>query len=173
MTKKVFFDTDCISSFMRVNERNVIEELFDARIVIPEEVYEELSNPRVPHLKQQTDDMIANGHAQVESIEVGSSAYIIFSKLTNPMNRPIIGRGEGAAIAQAYTESGILASNNLRDVKKYVEEYKLEHYTTLDILRMAEEREILCESECESIWREMKRKGISLPEGSYPENKHR
>lgn len=37
MTKKVFFDTDCISSFLWVNERNVIEELFNARIVIPEE----------------------------------------------------------------------------------------------------------------------------------------
>ena len=171
MTKKVFFDTDCISSFMWVNERNVIEVLFDARIVIPEEVYEELSNPRVPHLKRQTDEMIAGGHAEIESIEVGSSAYIIFNKLTNPFNRPIIGRGEGAAIAQAYTGSGILASNNLKDVKKYVDEYKLEHYTTLDILKMAEMRGMLCESECESIWREMKQKGIRLPEGSYLANK--
>lgn len=43
MTKRVFFDTDCISSFLWVDERNVIEELFNARIVIPEEVYEEIS----------------------------------------------------------------------------------------------------------------------------------
>ena len=171
MTKRVFFDTDCISSFLWVDERNVIEELFNARIVIPEEVYEELSNPRVPHLKEQTDKMIANGHATVDAIEEGSSAFIIFNKLTNIQNRPIIGKGEGAAIALAYTGSGILASNNLRDVKKYVKEYRLEHYTTLDILIMAEEKGILCETECESIWREMKQKGIMLPTGSYDENK--
>ena len=171
MTKNVFFDTDCISSFLWVNERNVIETLFSARIVIPEEVYEELSNPGVPHLKKQTDDMIEAGHATVEPIEEGTSAFFIFNKLTNLQNKPIIGKGEGAAIAQAYTGSGILASNNLRDVKKYVEEYHLEHYTTLDILIMSEEREVLCESECESIWREMKQKGIMLPAGTYNENK--
>ena len=171
MTKKVFFDTDCISSFMRIGERNVIEELFNARIVIPEEVYEELSNPRVPHLKKQVDEMIVNGFAVVQPIEVGSSEYIIFNKLTDPLNKPIIGRGEGAAIAQAYISSGILASNNLRDVKKYVEEYNLAHYTTLDILILAEEQGVLCDLECESIWRAMKQNGITLPEGSYQEHK--
>lgn len=37
MTKKVFFDTDCISSFFRIGQRNIIEDLFNARIVFPEE----------------------------------------------------------------------------------------------------------------------------------------
>lgn len=53
MTKKVFFDTDCISSFFRIGQRNIIEDLFNARIVFPEEVYEELSHPRVSCLKKQ------------------------------------------------------------------------------------------------------------------------
>ena len=64
MTKRVFFDTDCISSFMWVGGKNIIEELFDARIVIPEQVYEELSNPKVQHLKEQTDEMIGDNRKQ-------------------------------------------------------------------------------------------------------------
>lgn len=171
MTKKVFFDTDCISSFFRIDQRNIIEELFDARIVFPEEVYEELSNPRVPHLKAQADIMLRNGTATKEAIVVGSSEYIIFKKLTDPLNRPMIGRGEGAAIALAYTKGGILASNNMRDVARYVKEYNLEHYTTLNILMLAEEKGVLLEEECISIWRAMKHNGIRLPEGEYLENK--
>lgn len=38
MTKKVFFDTDCISSFFRIGQRNIIEDLFNARIVFPERI---------------------------------------------------------------------------------------------------------------------------------------
>lgn len=173
MTKNVFFDTDCISSFFKVRQRNIIEELFNARIVFPEEVYEELSNPKVPHLKKQADEMINNGTATIESIAVGSNAFIIFRKLTDPFNKPMIGNGEGAAIALAYTNGGILASNNLKDVARYVKEYKLEHYTSLTILILAEEQGLLEELECEHIWRSMKRNGIMLPEGSYAENKLR
>lgn len=173
MIKRVFFDTDCISSFFKVGERNVIEDLFNARVVFPEEVYEELSHPGVPHLKKQADSMLAKGTASVEAINVGSNAFFIFRKLTSPYNRPVIGKGEGAAIALAYTEGGILASNNLRDVARYVEEYDLEHYTSLKILIMAEEQGLLTGLECESIWRAMKKNGIKLPEGNYEENKER
>lgn len=173
MTKRVFFDTDCISSFFKVNGRNIIEDLLNASIVIPEEVYEELSHPRVPHLKKEADAMLQNGSATMESIMVGSSADIIFRKLTSPFNRPMIGNGEAAAIALAYTQGGILASNNFRVVAKYVKEYQLEHYTSLRILIMAEEQGLLCESECESIWRQMKQKGMRIPEGTYEENKMR
>lgn len=104
---------------------------------------------------------------------MGSNAFIVFRKLTNPYNRLVIGKGEGAAIALAYTEGGILASNNLRDVARYVEEYGIEHYTSLRILIMAEEQGLLSNLECESIWRAMKQNGIKLPEGNYEDNKRR
>lgn len=171
MTKKVFFDTDCISSFFKIGQRNIIEELFDARIVIPEKVYEELSHPRVPHLKKQVDEMLANGAATKESIDVGSNAYYYFKILTSPTNIPMIGKGEGAAMAMAIAEGGILASNNMKDVARFVKQYNIEHYTSLKILMLAEERGILCELECESIWRAMKQHHIRIPEGTYVENK--
>ena len=50
-TKKVIFDTDCLSSFLWVNEENIILDLFDGLIVIPDDVYEELS--KVKSLKEK------------------------------------------------------------------------------------------------------------------------
>lgn len=171
MTKKIFFDTDCISAFLWVNGINLVEELFRCDIVFPQQVYDELSNPVVPHLKAEVDKMITRGSAKVEDILVGSSEFIIYRKLTSIHNPVVIGKGESAAIAMAYVNHGILASNNLKDVSAYVSEYQLEHMTTLDIMILAEERGIASELELESLWREMKRKHILLPSGSYVENK--
>lgn len=171
MTEKVFFDTDGISAFMWAHEVNVIAELFGPNIVFPGEVYDELSNPVVPQLKAMADELISSGVAKVVRIEFGSSEYIVLRGLSEDNNGPIIGKGESAAIALAYVNKGIMASNNLKDIAPYIKKYGLINMTSLDIFKLAEERGIIEECEAESIWREMKRRGIMLPPGSYTENK--
>ena len=54
-----------------------------------------------------------------------------------PKGAKIIGKGEAAAIALAKTYGGILASNNLKDISKYVTKYNLRHKTTGEILVVA------------------------------------
>ena len=49
-TKKVIFDTDCLSSFLWVSKEDIFLELFKGLIVIPDEVYEVLS--KVEYLKK-------------------------------------------------------------------------------------------------------------------------
>lgn len=39
MTDFLFFDTDCISAFLWVNEESLLEKLYPCKIVIPKEVY--------------------------------------------------------------------------------------------------------------------------------------
>ena len=58
----------------------------------------------------------------------------------------IIGKGEASAIALAKVRGGAVASNNLRDVKAYVEEYGLELITTGDILKEALTRGLITEA---------------------------
>lgn len=58
MTNDLFFDTDCLSAFLLINDTNILETLYGGNIVLPDQVYQELSNPRVPHLKTRTDAMI-------------------------------------------------------------------------------------------------------------------
>jgi len=49
MTKELFFDTDCLSSFLWIGDTSIIEAFYGGKIVLPEPVYEELDNPTVPH----------------------------------------------------------------------------------------------------------------------------
>lgn len=53
MTSKLFFDTDCISSFLWVKQEKILFHLYPGRIMLPVQVYVELCNPSVPHLKKR------------------------------------------------------------------------------------------------------------------------
>ena len=41
--KKLFFDTDCISAFLWVDESSIVTKLYGDCIAIPRQVYNELS----------------------------------------------------------------------------------------------------------------------------------
>ena len=127
MTESLFFDTDCLSAFLWVNNQSLLAQLYPGRIVIPGAVYTELSNPKISHLKARVDTLLSDNSARVENIETETAEYALYRKLiSDPDPRHvIIGNGEAAAIALAKEKGGILASNNLRDVVVYVEEFFL------------------------------------------------
>lgn len=160
MTEPLFFDTDCISAFLWVNNESILSKLFPRRIIIPQEVYDELSHPgvnRVKGLKAQVDIMVRSGAATIETIVVGTDTYRLYRKLTNspdPGHR-VIGRGEAASISLAKERNGILASNNLKDISVYVEEYGLLHVTTGDIMKMALDKGYIDEAQGNVIWANM------------------
>lgn len=79
MTEPLFFDTDCISAFLWVDNESILSKLFPGRIIIPKEVYDELSHPgvnRVKGLKAQVDLMLQAGdrqhHPPLDSFRVWS-----------------------------------------------------------------------------------------------------
>ena len=55
MTEKLFFDTDCISAFLWVDNESILSKLFPHRIIIAKEVYKELSHPGVNRVKGLKD----------------------------------------------------------------------------------------------------------------------
>lgn len=71
--------------------------------------------------------MIQNDYAKIENILVGTNIYNTYQKLTtnSDSGHKIIGKGEAASIALAKENNGILASNNLKDISIYVEEFHL------------------------------------------------
>ena len=101
MTEPLFFDTDCLSAFLWVNGQSLLARLYPGRIVIPAQVYDELSNPRVRHLKQRVDAMVSGGGARIEHIQIDTEAYDIYRKLAQHPSpgQAVIGRGEASAIA--------------------------------------------------------------------------
>lgn len=81
MTDQLFFDTDCLSAFLWINDTNILHELYGGKIVLPEPVYQELSNPSIPHIKQRADVMISSNDVSVKTIDTGTEEYDLYAEL--------------------------------------------------------------------------------------------
>ncbi len=171
MTDSIFFDTDCISAFLWSNDESLLAKMYPGKIVIPREVYDELSNPRISHLKDRIDVLIESNIAAIESIDITTEEYGLYRKLTGSREKgiKIIGKGEAAAIVLANKYDGILGSNNLRDIKFYVEKFSLKHITTGDILIEAYKRNLITEQEANAVWANMLAKRRKLGADSFTE----
>lgn len=169
LTKKYFFDTDCLSSFLWTREESILARLYAGRIILPAQVYHELQ--KVPHLLARVDTLKNNKYLSVESMEAGSEEYNDYLQMTTSpeAGMRIIGRGEAAGIAMAKQRDGTLASNNLRDIRPYVEKYNISHITTGDILIEAIGAGIITEEEGNTIWSDMIRKRRMLPTTTFSE----
>ena len=122
LTDSVFFDSDCISSFLWVRYENLLTKLYPGKIVIPKPVYDELSYPGIAHLRARVDTLLSAGQAQVEAIITGTETYALYYQLTVAPHggHVIIGKGEAASISLAKSSDGIVASNNLKDISSYI-----------------------------------------------------
>ncbi len=170
MTNDLFFDTDCLSAFLWINDTSILHELYGGQIVLPEPVYQELSIPNIPHLKQRADAMISNEDISVKAIEAGTEEYELYTTLVRgKKGQKSIGRGEAGGIALAKTYNGILASNNYKDIAPYIEMYNLKHIDTGKILAEALEKELITESEGNNIWQKMLAKKRKLPANTFSE----
>jgi predicted nucleic acid-binding protein len=169
MTSKLFFDTDCISAFLWVKEENILFNLYPRRIVLPKEVFIELSNPSIPHIKRRVNELCVNGDVMTQNILTNTDEYRMYYELavSPPKGEKRIGKGEAAAVALAKVYGGILASNNLRDISTYVKRFELEHITTGDILVSALTAGYIDEDLGNQIWSSMLMKRRSLPAISF------
>lgn len=169
MIEKYFFDNDCLSAFLWVQEESILAKLYSGRIILPAQVYTELK--KVPHLQARVDNLKSSGILYVESMKVGSAEYSDYLQMTISPEKGlrIIGEGEAAGIAMAKQRNGILASNNLRDICPYIKKYKIPHITTGDILVAAMNTEIITETNGNAIWKNMIRKKRMLPAATFSE----
>lgn len=171
MIDPVFFDTDCLCSFLWVGKEGILPLLYPGRIIIPHPVYTELSNPRIPHLKNRLDSLLSENLASIQVIDINSEEFQTYFQLTEAPSagHAIIGNGEASAIALARHSHGIVASNNLSDITAYIEEFNLKSITTGDILADALEKELIDEAQGNAIWTQMLSKRRRLGASSFTE----
>lgn len=171
MTEKLFFDTDCLSSFLWVKQENILLCLYPGKIIVPQEVFIELSNPGIPHIKSKIAALHENGSIKTKQILLGTEEYYTYYELaiSPPKGEKIIGKGEAAALSLAKAYGGIIASNNLMDISKYIEKYELNHVTTGDILVSALNAGLIDEVTGNQIWSKMLSKQRILPTLSFSE----
>ena len=171
MTEKMFFDTDCFSSFLMVGREDIILMKYKGRIVIPQFVYDEYCRPCVYHLRAKVDNMLAAKLIYKMEIVLGTDEAKLFRELTKTprAGNSVIGKGEASALVLAKFRNGIVASNNLKDVKKYTQEFNLTLITTADILVAAFTDLVIDETEANKIWADMIKKQRKLPASSFSE----
>jgi len=170
MTSIIFFDTDCISSFLWTNTEFILIELYGKIMQLPIQVYLEIS--KVPFLKAKVDILLSKKFLKLIDIEVDTDEERLYNELTTfhpvPSN-PLIGKGEAASIVHALYKCGTLASNNFKDIRFYIEKYDLDYTCTADILNTAVNHALITISKAEIIWSQMLQKKRRLPFSSFSE----
>ncbi len=156
LAKQIYFDTDCLATFLLVRKEEIIEKLFKGRIIIPRQVYAELDKPAIRKiLKLKLDNFIKNSNAEIYDAVINSDEERLYKELICGKEGKSIGSGEAICIALAKTFNGVLSSNNLKDICQYIKKYNLEFVTTGDILVLALKEELINECEGEVIWQNM------------------
>lgn len=159
----VFYDSDCLSCFLAVRECGILQKLF-TKIIVPVVVEHEILDDGTPqHIKDNFNKLVNLEFVEVRQMEVGSSEHELFNDIKRDYE--FMGDGEAAVIALTRENGGVIASNNLRDVKDYVEDYDLNLITTAFILALAYEKCIKTKEELDNIWQDMINNGRkrSLP----------
>ena len=155
MSKDIFYDTDCLSCFVSIDDVTILKQMFD-KVIIPYEVYDEFSH--VYKLKKRIDDLHYEGFLEIGDFDVESEGYDLFLKLCG---------GEAAAIALAVENNGILASNNTQDIVDAVKYFNLTRIRTGDILVKAFNINMITEKEGNKIWDKMINQNRYLTENSF------
>lgn len=165
--KDIFYDTDCLSCFISIDDVSILKQLFK-KIVIPYEVYKEFS--KVPVLKRRVDRLIKKGFIEVIDLNTNTPTYNLFVKLHRGyLFDKEMGKGEAAALALAIKNNGIIASNNTQDIIKAVEKYNLIQIKTGDILVKAYDLQIITEDEGNALWKKMLNQKRFLTEKTFTE----
>lgn len=159
----VFYDSDCLSCFLAVRECGILQKLF-TKIIVPMVVKHEILDKGTPqYVKDNFNELLSLEFVELRGMEVGSHEHELFLEIKRDYE--FMGEGEAAVIALTRENGGVIASNNLRDVKDYVEDYDLNLITTAFILAIAYEKCLKTKEELDEIWQGMINNGRkrSLP----------
>ena len=75
MTKPVFYDTDCLSSFLQINRIDLLKREY-SKIIISVQVKDELFNKNTPEkIKNRLTSLIHKGYVEIKDLEYGSDEF--------------------------------------------------------------------------------------------------
>ena len=155
MIKPVFYDTDCLSSFLQIDRIDLLKREY-SKIIISTKVKDELFNKKTPEkIKNRLTSLIQEGYVEVKDLEFGSDEFNQYYKFITDDKTEDIGKGELSVISLVIAKNGILASNNLDDVCYFVKKYNLEHVTTSKIIVTCYEKGYLTFDKADKIWKEL------------------
>lgn len=151
--EKIFYDSDCLICFLIVDQCEILQKLF-SKVIVPSIVQKEILSLRLnPRIKYNFQRLIQMNFVEVRTMKTHSVEHRIFLKILEKYS--FVGPGEAATIALACQNNGVVASNNLLDVRGLVEDYDLNLITTAFIMAKAYENGIKTRKELDEIWKDM------------------
>ena len=159
----VLYDTDCLSCFLAVGQCDILQKLFN-KIIVTLIVQNEILNQKTPiEVRENFNYLVKSGFVEIKQMGVGTPEHKCYNNLKK--NYSFLGDGEASVIAMVCKNGGVIASNNIYDVRGLVEDFNLNLITTAFILAKAYEEGIKSRKELDVIWKDMIRNGRkrSLP----------
>lgn len=164
--KIIFYDADFLFCFLFIDEVSLLKKAFK-EIIVPKQVYDELTKKRSPqNVKNTIINLKNSGFIKVRVIDLYSKEYIPYKSIKNGNwheDFRKLGKGESAALAFAIKNEGVIASNNLADIKYYVDKYDLPLLTTSYFLALAVDEEIISFDKACDMYDRMIVKGRDMP----------
>ena len=80
MTDLIYFDTDCLSSFLWVSREYLLIRLYKGKIILSQQVYREITI--VPQLKVKVDKFIDSNEFTRCDFQIDSSEAVLYMQLT-------------------------------------------------------------------------------------------
>lgn len=170
--KPIFHDADVLICFLEINEHGILKKLF-SKVIVPEIVYVELNRKKShPNVKKNLKTLIGDGFVEIEKIEFATPEYYDYTCMVEGYwtdDEPI-GFGEAAALALALKHNGIVASNNLSDVKDLSNLDEIPILTFPMIMSFCFELNLMSRNEIDSVWNEIiNNTNQKLPKNSFGE----
>jgi len=153
----VLLDSDVIRHFLKGRQAQILPQLYPRRLAILDIVSAELFRSR--HLRTPVENFITMFRLieisfPTDQIEVLSE----YSTLCETRDE-----GESACMAYAKFYDHIVASSNIKDIKKYCIDNGITYLTTMDLLLEAYYKNLISKDDCTEFIRTVKESGSKLP----------
>lgn len=108
MTKPVFYDTDCLSSFLQINRIDLLKKEY-SKIIISAKVKDELFDKNTPEkIKNRLTSIIQEGYVEIKDLEFGSAEFEQYYEFITDDKTEDVGKGELSVISLAIVKMGYL-----------------------------------------------------------------
>ncbi len=164
--KKIVLNGDVISHFIKGELINMLPVFYPRQLIILDIVKEEVY--RRKKWKSILEPLII--FEEIEEIEFPSDiTYLREYAFLISVKGHGLGRGESACMVYCRYNKNVLASSNLRDIKRYCSLHGIEYVTTMDLILDCYERNFLTTEDCDSFIEKVLNRGSKLPYKTFRE----
>ncbi len=155
----IIIDADVISHFISGGKMLFLNKIFDLEILILDKVLHELQ--RFRSRRVEVENLIRFNI--VRELPFPEDDIHVKREFFRLKSEEFLGEGESACLAYIRYNGGILASSNLKDVKRYCNEHSIVNLTTMDFLCEALRKGVFARDACNEFISRVLANGSKLP----------